>query len=295
MPQSNNRSDSKPSLPTSAVRLEGKVVLVTGASTGIGAGLVKALAERGALVVGVGRRLHPGRELQRELKGQGLEFTFISGDVTSSADCDAVVAAAIARHGHLDVLVNNAGMSLPNHRIEETSDEDWEAVVGVTLQGVAKMTRAVLPGMQARKRGSILNIASVTAVHGIERMGAYGAAKAGVLSLTRVTAIENLKHNITANAVVMGSVATPQSAQSLIDIGRSLHGPDWMPDAALIESVESMLMQPADVAPALALLCSDDAHEINGSIISIDRCHSAGLMTSTMLYMGAAGMLPAMN
>lgn len=277
------------SRPASQIRLDGKVILVTGASAGIGQGLARLLAGRGAHVVGTGRRLEPGRAMERELREQGLSFSFHCGDVSRREDCESAVAATLAAHGRLDVLINNAGMSLPNKRIEDIEDDDWQRIVSVTLEGVVKMTRAALPTLQAQRSGAIINVASLTAMHGIERMGAYAAAKGGVISFTRVLAIENLAYNIQANTVLMGAVATPQSQESLLDIGRSLHGPDWVPSAELLASAGSMLMTPDDVAPAMALLCSDDAREINGSIIAVDRCWSAGLMTSTMLYRGAAG------
>lgn len=274
------------------VQLGGKSVVVMGASAGIGRSLTTVLVDKGASVVGNGRRPDPGYALEKEISKRGGGFTFIPADVSKTEDCERTISAAIDKHGRIDALINNAALMLPFRRVEEMSDTDWRTILDVTLDGVMKMSRAVLPAMQEQRDGTIISIASITAVQGVEREAAYSVAKAGVLSFTRVLAIENLSYGIRANAVIMGGVASEMSDTALVEMGRTVHGPDWTPDMDEVRRANKALLQDPDaVARSVVLLCSDDAREITGATIAIDRAWSAGSLTSAMLNSAAGGQI----
>lgn len=278
------------------VRLDGKVALITGASAGIGRGIALAMAARGAKVLGVARREGPGLELERQIAAEGGSFTYVAGDVTSRADCERAVDTAVEQHGRLDILINNAGHGLPLKRLEAFEDEDWRAIMAVDLEGAFYTIRHALPIMQKQRDGVIINIASIVGSHAVERYGVYGAAKAATSQLTRAVAVENLQYGIRANTIEMGAVATDHVQDVFLDMGKYIRGQDWEPapaggngDGIMAQGV----MDPESVGRAVAVLCSDDAREITGASISIDRCFGAGILTSSLLYMGAAQLLPS--
>jgi NAD(P)-dependent dehydrogenase (short-subunit alcohol dehydrogenase family) len=238
------------------------------------------------------RRPEPGRQLAAEIEADGGTFLFVAGDVSRTEDCEAAVAETRDRFGRIDVLINNAANALPFGRVEETTDEDWHAVVGPTLEGVLRMSRAVLPTMLDQDDGVLLSVASIAGVQALARNAAYGAAKAAVIQLMRVIAVENFGTGIRANTVIVGAAPTEMAAAGMIDMGRSLRGPDWLPDpTAGGGALAAAMVDPEQLGRSIAVLCSDDAREINGATIAMDRGFSAGLLTSTALYLGAAQLL----
>ena len=279
-----------------AIDLTGKVAIVTGATRGIGRALTLAFAANGADVVGSARNPGPAAELAEEVRLLGRTFTFVEADVSDLGDCERVVAAAVAAHGRIDVLINNAGTSLPQVSIEHITEEDWRAVAGPTLDGTLFMSRAVLPTMLEQSSGVIINVASAAGVAGMATMGAYGLSKAAAIHLAKVIAVENLGRGVRANALIVGAVATDLAWGSLVAHARAVHGPDFEPapptengDSAM----DALMIEPEALADAVMLLCSDDAREINGATIAIDRTFSAGAPASTLVSMAAAGMAPA--
>jgi NAD(P)-dependent dehydrogenase (short-subunit alcohol dehydrogenase family) len=278
------------------VRLDGKIALVTGATAGIGRGICVALAERGAHVIGMARSPEPGAAMEKELADSDGSFTFVGGDVNVRADCENAIDFTVAQHGRLDILINNAGHGFPLKRLENFEDDDWDTVMGVDLRSTFQMIRKALPTMQEQCDGVIINIASVVGTHAVERYGVYGAAKAAVSHLTRAIAIENLQYGIRANSIEMGAVATQHAADVLADMGRYVHGPDWTPTPPSEDTagtpLSKALLDPGSVGRAVAVLCSDDAREINGAAIPMDGCFAAGFFASTLLHLGAAELLP---
>jgi NAD(P)-dependent dehydrogenase (short-subunit alcohol dehydrogenase family) len=272
--------------------LSGQVAIVTGATRGIGRALSLALAAAGATVVGTARNPGPAAELEQEIHEIGAAFTFVEADAGDWDDCERVADVALERHGRIDILINNAGTSLPQTRIDAITQDDWRAVAGPTLDGPLFMSRAVLPAMREQGSGVIINVASGAGVQALETMGAYGMAKAAAIHLARIIAVENQAFGIRANALVVGAVATELSLASLVARGRDSFGPDWQPptDAAAMDAV---MIPPERLAAAVLLLCSPDASEINGSVIAIDRGFSAGAYNSAFIGLAAAGALPA--
>jgi NAD(P)-dependent dehydrogenase (short-subunit alcohol dehydrogenase family) len=273
------------------VRLDNRVVLVTGTSGGIGRALAVLLAARGAHVVGMARRQEFGDSLEQEIKSAGGSFVFSRGDITSNDDCARTVATATETFGGVDVLVNNAAVGTPLKRIEENTDDDWNRIVDTTLTGTFRMCRAAIPAMREQGSGAIVSLASTGGVDGgaCEHFGPYGAAKAGVIQLMRVIAIENADRGIRANSVIIGGVTTPMNSEVIGELSVVM---DNAEGAVANQKAAGGLMMPAEqCARSLAVLCSDDALEISGATINLDRCWSTGFWVSNMLHMAGAGAL----
>lgn len=270
------------------VSLEGKVAIVTGGISGIGLGIATTLMDRGALVVAMARRENTGLEVQATLTANGLPFTFVRGDVTSSSDCEHVVDSALAKHGKIDVLINNAATTLPTPSIEQVTEEEWDRALDPNLKGAFLMTKAVLPHMKARSDGVIINIASFAGVQGLFNHGPYGASKAGLIHLTKVTAVENFGTGVRANVVLMGSVATEGNARSRATASDG----NWQEGASSGGIFGRARMQPEDAGRAICVLCSDDAREITGSEIAVDRGFAAGWASATLIRLAINGQLP---
>jgi 3-oxoacyl-[acyl-carrier protein] reductase len=236
-------------------------VLVTGGSRGLGRAIVEALAaETGARVAFT---FSTGEAAAREVEAAtgARAFRFELRDRNRADDLVTDVEEAL---GPLEGLVNNAGLRRES-LLALTSDEDWEAVVDANLGGLFRCCRAVLRGLMVRRRGSIVNISSLSALHGVAGQGAYAAAKAGILGLTRSLAREAGKRGVRVNAVVPGFVATDLTA--------------GLPAAAVshLRAGECLArgVQPGDVAMAVHFLLSDRAAGITGQSLVVDAGASA--------------------
>jgi len=254
-------------------RLAGKAAIVTGATKGIGRAIALKLAGAGASVLGLARDISNADELVAQIGALGAKAHFISADVSKWEDCQRAVSAALEVFGRLDILVNNAGTSLPHLPISQIAEADWRKVTGVTLDGTAFMSRSALPHMIGSKDGVIVNIASTAGVQTGAAMGAYAAAKAGVIQLTKVIAVENVANNVRANALLVGATDT-----DLVHKAFAEFSPDGAEgDDRAAEALGPLLLKPEGVAGAVLMLCSDDAREINGAAITVDRALLAGL------------------
>ena len=186
-----------------------KVVLITGASRGIGAAAARLFAQNGwAVGINYCSSRKAARALSDEITAAGGKAVVIQGDVSDSAQAARVVAEAERELGAIDALVCNAGVALPQQLLTDTTDEQWRRVMGVDLDGVFYTIRAAIPGMVRRQQGSIVTVSSMWGVTGGSCEGAYSAAKAGVIGLTRALAKELGPSHIRVNCVAPGVIDT---------------------------------------------------------------------------------------
>ena len=245
----------------------GRSILVTGASSGLGAAAVRRFAAGGGLVYAASRDQDKLAEVAASCDGLPGEVRFGPLDVSSPADCRAAVAAAVEAYGRLDVLVNNAG----RHDFRITSDvteEQWSRDIAVNLSGAFFLSQAAIPHL-LESSGNIVNVASVAGVMGEAYSAAYTAAKHGIVGLTKALAIEYLDSPLRVNCVVPGGMDTPQA--HTIEVP---DGADW--DLIMRVSANRGLMSADDVAAVVVFLASDDAKAVHGSIQLVDLGHTAG-------------------
>ena len=242
------------------MRLEGRVALVTGGASGIGAATCRRLAAEGARVAVTDLNAGTAQAVAGELDGAAYEL-----DVRSTASISAAVAAAERDLGPLEVLVNNAGYD--EFGFFARSDEAmWDRVLAVNLRGTIAVTHAVLPGMQERRRGRIVNVASEAGRVGSRGSAIYSAAKAGVIGFTKTVAREAARYEVTANAVAPGPIETPllmAAPEQLGEMGERLV--QGMVGATQL----GRLGQPDEVAAAIAFLASDDASYVTGETLGV--------------------------
>ncbi len=190
--------------------LTNKVAIVTGAGTGIGAGIAQAFGAAGAQVVVCGRRLEPLEAVAAEIHAAGSSAEIVQADVSQQADVEKVVASAVARFGRIDILVNNAGVG-GSGRIHEHDIDTWDRVMAINLRGPFLFCRAVLPHMRAQQSGHIINISSESALNYYEGNGAYGVSKHALNALSEYVQRENQAQNIRVDAICPGMVVTEMS------------------------------------------------------------------------------------
>ena len=246
---------------------EGKTVLVTGASSGLGAATVRLFAARGADVYAASRDQTKLAELAQSCIDLAGTVTYGPLDVASPDSCRAAVASAVASYGRLDVLVNNAGRH--DFRVTTTvTDEQWDRDIAVNLSGAFHCARAAIPHLM-ESAGNIVNVSSVAGQIGEAYSAAYSAAKHGIVGLTKALAVEYVKSPLRVNCVCPGGMDTAQ-----------VHTIDFPPDAdfELIMRVAAKrgFMTPESVAESIVFLASEAAGSINGSVVTVDHGHLAG-------------------
>lgn len=237
------------------------VVLITGASSGIGAATAIAFAEDGWDVMAAGR--NEGR--LEELADVSERIVTWAGDLTESEDCDELITDTIDEFGDIDCLVNNAGV-LIRGSADEVSDEDWRYTMTINLDVPFFLSRAALPHL-LRAEGSIVNIASDWGINGGARAAAYCASKGGLVLLTKAMAKDHARDGLRVNAICPGDVDTPMLAAEAKAQGVNID--DYMEEAS--EAVPSgRVAEPEEVASLALYLASDAATHINGTTILID-------------------------
>lgn len=250
--------------------VSGAVALVTGGGRGVGRAVALALADAGAAVAVAARTRAEIDEVSRAIRANGGGSRAIVCDVADAASVRAAVGEAGAALGPIDILVNNAGTveSAPFVKLDE---DLWARTLAVNLTGTYLCSRAVLPSMLERRRGRIINIASVAGKVGFAYSAAYCAAKHGVLGLTRALALEVAAAGITVNAICPGWLDTPMTAAS---VARIVEKTGRTPDEArrrLEEmSPQRRLIQPGEVAALALFLAGDEAHGITGQALNVD-------------------------
>ena len=242
---------------------ENKIVLVTGASSGLGSESVRLFSRRGAKVFGIARDEDRLSEVFADI-GAGA---YAIVDVTEPQACRGAVEQCVAEFGGLDVLVNIAGRH-QMRRTESMSDDDWAQDLAVNLNGPFYLCRAALPHLLARG-GSIVNVASIAGVEGQAYSAGYCSAKHGLIGLTRALAVEYTADRLRVNAVCPGGMMTPQ-------IERFSAPEDTNYDLIMRSAAPRGMMQPDDVARVIGFLASDDAAAVHGAVYRVDNGKGAG-------------------
>ena len=246
-------------------RFSGTTAIVTGGARGIGRAVADRLAADGAAVAIFDIDRAAGQAASREIAATGRSATFVEVDVTKEGDVARGVAATLKAHGRIDILVNNAGINTYFDAAAMTEAE-WDAVFAVDLKGAWLCAKHVLPGMVARRSGSIVNIASIHATLTMAGMFPYAAAKSGVVGLTRSLALDYAPIGVRVNAVSPGWTRT-----HLVD--------EWFrrqPDPAAAEASVlrahpmRRIATPAEVANLVAFVASDEASAITGAALAVD-------------------------
>ncbi len=239
-------------------RVAGKVVIVTGAASGIGEASARRFAAEGASVLLADVNDEAGRKVAESI---GAAASYLHADVSRDADCLAMVAEAERRFGGVDVLHANAGVEV-DKILTDTTDEDWDRVMGVNLKGVFLCCRAAIPALKRRGGGAIVITASVNGFTTEPKLAAYCASKGGAIMLAKSIAIDYAADGIRANALCPGWVGTPMTEAFFADPEKKRHWSGVQP--------AGRVASPDEIARVAVFLGSDDARGMSGSVVVAD-------------------------
>lgn len=243
-------------------RLQDKVAIVTGSTSGIGLGIAKTFASEGAHVVVCGRRKERGEAIVAEITEQGGSASYHFLDLTDLATTEALINDTVATYGKLDILVNNAAnVGLPDGTVEELTLEMWDNIFTSDLRGCFYMIKCALPHLKDSKAGSIVNIGSMASCGGDLGATAYACAKAGVDMLTSSVALQYGKDDVRCNCVRPGLIVTPQNEANV---------PQMLRDIFLSNIEVNRYGCPEDIANACVYFASDESSYVTGQIINVD-------------------------
>ncbi|MFT3720623.1 SDR family oxidoreductase [Pseudorhodoferax sp.] len=252
-----------------SIGLDGRVALVTGASSGLGAQFARVLARAGAAVVLASRRLERLRELRAQIEGEGGDAHVLELDVTDRGSIRAAVAHAETEVGSIDILVNNSGVSTAQ-RLEDVDEEDFDFMFDTNVRGAFFVAQEVGRRMLARAQGAapgsytggrIVNVASMAGLKTMPKIGVYSMTKAAVVHMTRAMALEWGRFGINVNALCPGYIDT------------ELNHAHWQTEQGrrLVQALpRKRVGKPEDLDALIVLLASDQSHFVNGAVIAAD-------------------------
>ncbi|MDQ6866477.1 MAG: SDR family oxidoreductase [Thermoproteota archaeon] len=248
--------------------LKGKVAIVSGAGTGVGKATTKRLFLEGAKVVLIGRDRSRLTKVISDLNGK-KNLLAVKADITKEADVINVIEETVSAFDTVDILVNNAGILNDPTPFHKMTDEQWMSLINTNLIGTFRTTKAVLPIMMEKRRGSIVNISSLQGIRSILNVpfSVYGVTKAGVIMFTRTIAVEYGEYGIRCNCVAPSTIRSPMIEP-------------YLQDKQAKKTLESSfplrrIGDPEDISGAVSYLCSDDAKWITGTVLTVDGGMSA--------------------
>ena len=241
-----------------AGRLEGKIAIITGGTSGIGAAAAELFAEEGAKVVLSGRRQENGQKIEDELKGKGYDVKFVKTDVTKLEDLENLVKETVDTYGTIDILFNNAGVSLYKHFVEVTMDE-FDNIMNSNVRSMFQLTQLVVPIMIKNGGGKIVNTSSIGGVGGNEILVPYCASKGAVKMFTQSLAKDLAEHNIRVNSLMPG-----------LTLSEMTEGNQEFLDIASAGLPLKRAAKPREIAYGALFMASDESSFMTGSQIIID-------------------------
>jgi NAD(P)-dependent dehydrogenase (short-subunit alcohol dehydrogenase family) len=250
-------------------RLDGKTVIITGSARGQGAVAAELFAKEGAQLL-LSDILPEGERVAAQIAARGGRATFVQADTSQESDAAKVADRAMAAYNCIDILYNNAGIIL-GKPFQDTTLEEWERIIRVDLTGPFLMSKAVVPHMIKRQKGAIINVSSVGGIIGYPSMAAYGAAKGGLVNLTRCMAVDLAPYHIRVNVICPGAIDTPMPRTYV----------ENMPDKEAVwkQIAEVHLLKrfgtSEEVVYLALFLASDEASFMTGAMIPVDGGHSA--------------------
>ena len=248
-------------MPFADFDLTNRVAVVVGATSGIGKAIALALAEAGADVVATGRRRNMVESVAREVEAAGRRSHVVTTDVTQTDSVNALANDVISTFGHVDILVNAAGITV-RRATAEVPDSEWNAIIDTNLNGMLRTCRAFGPHMIERRYGRIINIGSLTSLVALQEVAAYGASKAAVAALTKSLAVEWAPYNVCVNAILPGVFRTALN-EGLLDgteRGREL----------LMRTPMRRFGLPEELGGAAVFLASEAARFVTGHLLAVD-------------------------
>jgi 3-oxoacyl-[acyl-carrier protein] reductase len=245
------------------MKLANKVAIITGAGSGMGKTAAKLFAAEGAKIAAADITEGPVKETVAEITKAGGEALAIRADVSKAPDVKRMVDEAIAKFGTLDIIYNNAGIEGDSAFLSNMTEEQFDRVIAINLRGVFLGMKFALPHMMKARSGSIINTASIAALVAIKGSTAYAAAKAGVIAMTRVAALEYGRYNIRVNAICPGAIETPMAERVRAGVA---------PNPAAIKRISLLerMARPEEIAKVALFLASDDASFATGAPFIID-------------------------
>lgn len=247
------------------MEFENRVAVVTGAGMGMGEATAIAFAQEGAAIAVVDINPEAGKATVDEIQSEGGQATFIEADVAIAADTQRIATETVDAFGGIDILVNNAGIQHYGSVIE-TTEEEWDRVLGVNLKSIFLCSKYCIPELQKRGGGAVVNVASVQGLASQDRVAPYSATKGGAISLTRNMAIDFASDNIRVNCVCPGAIDTPL----LRDAVALAPDPEQMVQQWADSHLFKRLGRPEEIAQVILFLASERASLVTGAAYVVD-------------------------
>jgi len=241
------------------MRLKGKVVLITGAGSGIGRATATLFAEEGAKIVVVDCNPEAGNETVKFIVDKGGEAIFVQTDVSKAADVENAIKLTIQKYEKIDILLNNAGIVDLRGTVTSTKEEDWDRVIDVNLKGAFLCAKYVIPQMIRNGGGVIINTGSTVGLVGYRNFSAYCASKGGLIVLTKAMALDYAPNNIRINCICPGVISTPKAMRDIKDM-----------EAVIQSNPLGRIGKPEEVGYAALYLASDESRFVTGAILAVD-------------------------